>query len=148
MSIYLRQVISILFIFMSFKFYLFKLFSSPNVIFADLPFVMGDSEQTAYVPYIMTSFTDHMTLLERTINTALVHTMAKIPRYFYMPKIDRLVQHYFSGYPSVYDVERNVSLIFTNTHPSFTYPRVHPPNVIEIGAIHCRPAKPLPNVIF
>lgn len=119
---------------------------SPNVIVSDLPFVIGDSEHTEYVPFMLASFTNRMSLFERTINTALVHVSALIPKYFHTPSYDRLIQHFLPGCPPIYDIERNVSLIFTNTHPSFSYPRASPPSLIEIGAIQCRPAQPLPNV--
>lgn len=123
------------------------IFVSPNVLFGDLPFALGDSEQTAYVPFPLSfSWTDRMNLLERTMNTVMVHTMAKITEFYFLPKCDQLTRHYLPGYPSMKEVEQNVSLVFVNSHPSFNYPRVNLPSVIEIGAIHCRPAKPLPKV--
>ena len=119
---------------------------SPNVVMADLPFVMGDSEHSEYVPFIMSGFTNRMSLMERTINTALVHLTTKIPKMFNTPVFEKLVQHYLPGCPPLLEIEHNTSLIFTNTHPSISYPRASPPSLIEIGAIHCHPAKPLPTV--
>lgn len=124
------------------------IFFSPNVIFSDLPFVLGDWEHPEYVPFMVTSFTDNMNWLERTINTFLVHFTAQVQKNWFSPQIDEVVRRFLPGYPSMVDVERNVSLVFTNTHPSFSYPRALPPNVVEIGAIHCHPAKPLPKVVF
>ncbi|XP_032779257.2 LOW QUALITY PROTEIN: UDP-glycosyltransferase UGT4 [Daphnia magna] len=118
---------------------------SPNVVLADMPFVMGDSEHTEYVPFIMSGFTHHMSLMQRTINTALVHLTTKIPKSFNTPVFDKLVQHYLPACPPLLDIEHNVSLVFTNTHPSISYPRASPPSLIEVGAIHCRPAQTLPT---
>jgi glucuronosyltransferase len=119
---------------------------SPNVAFADMPFVVGDSEHTEYVPFIMSGFTSRMSLMERTINTALVHLTSKIPKIFNTPIYEKLVQHYLPGCPPLLEIEHNTSLIFTNTHPSISYPRASPPSLIEVGAIHCHPAKALPTV--
>ena len=107
---------------------------------------MGDSEHSEYVPFIMSGFTNRMSLMERTINTALVHLTTKIPKMFNTPVFEKLVQHYLPGCPPLLEIEHNTSLIFTNTHPSISYPRASPPSLIEIGAIHCHPAKPLPTV--
>ena len=124
------------------------IFFSPNVIFSDLPFVLGDWEHPQYVPFMVTSFTDRMNWMERIVNTFLVHFMSQAPKRYYVPQLDQLVRHYLPGYPSMEQVERNVSMVFTNTHPSFSYPRANPPNVIEIGALHCRPAQTLPKVWY
>lgn len=121
---------------------------SPNAFIADLAFILGDYEHTEYIPLILTSFTDRMTLFERTLNTVLVHLSAKIPKYLYTPEYDRLIQSYLPGCPSTIDIEKNVSLLFTNTHPSFSYSRAKPPAIIEIGAIQCRPAQPLSMVSY
>ena len=121
---------------------------SPNVVLSDFPFIMGDSEHTEYVPFMLTSFTNRMNLLERTLNTVLVHLTTKIPKLFFTPVYSKLIQHYLPGCPTIFEIENNVSLIFTNTHPSFSYPRANPPGIIEIGAIQCRPAEALPKVGF
>ncbi|XP_021955947.1 UDP-glucuronosyltransferase 2B20-like [Folsomia candida] len=48
--------------------------------------------------------------------------------------------------PPLHEIEMNTSLIFTNTHPSEEFPRSLPPNVVEIGGIHCSDdRKPLPQ---
>jgi len=47
--------------------------------------------------------------------------------------------------PSVDVILGNMSLVFSNAHFSFNFPRPTLPDVVEIGAIHCRPGKPLPK---
>lgn len=55
-------------------------------------------------------------------------------------------EHFGRDVPSVYDLGRNVSFILQNGHATVTYPRPYLPNVAEIACIHCKRAKPLPEV--
>lgn len=120
---------------------------SPNVVFSGLASVMGDSEHPEYIPLMFSTLTDKMNLLERTYNTLLDLLFTQLPKYVYIyASYDETIHRYFPDFPSVLEAERNASLLFTNTHPSMNYPRTSPPGIIEIGALHCRPAKPLPNV--
>ena len=119
---------------------------SPNVLFPETSFILGDSEHPEYVPFFMWPFTDRMSFLERTINTFLTHVFTAAPKLTVVPKLNSIAQHYFPGSPLMSEFETKVSLAFTNTHPSFSYPRAYPPGVVEIGAIQCRPAKQLPKV--
>lgn len=119
---------------------------SPSIIYSGLPFVLGDSDHTEYVPFILSSFTDRMSLMERLINTFIINLGVISGQYKFPPMYDRVVQRYLPDCPPVLEIEKNVSLILTNTHPSFSYPRTSPPALIEIGGLHCRPAKPLPKV--
>lgn len=59
-------------------------------------------------------------------------------------KLDGVVQR-FLGDPmvSLAEVEKNVSLVLVNSHYSLGHPRPLSPNVVEVGAMHCRPARPL-----
>lgn len=61
-------------------------------------------------------------------------------------KLDGVVQR-FLGDPmvSLAEVEKNVSLVLVNSHYSLGHPRPLSPNVVEVGAMHCRPARPLPD---
>ncbi|MPC72427.1 UDP-glucuronosyltransferase 2B14 [Portunus trituberculatus] len=43
------------------------------------------------------------------------------------------------------DIERNQSLTLMNTHFSISTPMPLLPSQVEVGAMHCRPAKPLPQ---
>lgn len=44
---------------------------------------------------------------------------------------------------SLSEVEKNVSMVLVNSHYSLGQPRPLMPNVVEVGAMHCRPARPL-----
>ena len=120
---------------------------SPNVAFSYVVSTMGDSEHPEYIPNMLSKLTDKMTLLERIQNTLLLNIYMYMPKYGLVPGYDNIIRQHLPDFPSVLDVEKNISLLFTNTHPSINYPRASPPGMIEIGALHCRPAKQLKPVI-
>lgn len=45
--------------------------------------------------------------------------------------------------PSVEELYRNISMIFTNTHRSTSKPRPQMPGIINVGGAHIKPPKPL-----
>ncbi|MDK2413414.1 hypothetical protein QHH03_30455, partial [Aphanizomenon sp. 202] len=61
-----------------------------------------------------------------------------------LSRLDGVVQR-FLGDPTVSlsEVEKNVSLVLVNSHYSLGHPRPLLPNVVEVGAMHCRPARAL-----
>lgn len=46
--------------------------------------------------------------------------------------------------PSVKDLQRNISIVFVNSHRSITMPRPSMPGQINIGGAHVKPPKDLP----
>ena len=59
-------------------------------------------------------------------------------------KVESVVQRVL-GDPTVSlsELEKNVSMVLVNSHYSLGHPRPLMPNVVEVGAMHCRPARPL-----
>lgn len=61
-------------------------------------------------------------------------------RYWYMDEQERFVKKYIKGLPepvpSLYDLQRNASLMLMNSHFSFDTPAAYLPNVVEIGGSH------------
>ncbi|XP_026734627.1 UDP-glucuronosyltransferase 2B31-like [Trichoplusia ni] len=61
-------------------------------------------------------------------------------RYWYMNEQERFVKKYIKGLPepvpSLYDLQRNASLMLMNSHFSFDTPAAYLPNVVEIGGSH------------
>lgn len=94
---------------------------------------MGSTSNPAYVPEIGFDYTDRMTFPQRLRNT-IFHLAAFAYVKFTLYGHDRIVKKYFgSDMPSLFDIEREVSLILTNTHFSNLIPRPNVPNVIPIG---------------
>lgn len=65
----------------------------------------------------------------------------------YLPVLNRIAQKYFNiKTKNIWELQNNVDLILANTNPVFHIPKPHVPNYIEIGGLHEREKKPLPQV--
>nr|XP_053653629.1 UDP-glycosyltransferase UGT5-like isoform X3 [Cherax quadricarinatus] len=62
-----------------------------------------------------------------------------------MPLIQKEISAQFPELPLLLDLERNVSLSLLNSHFSINTPLPLLPSQVEVGAMHCRPANPLPQ---
>ncbi|KAG0719706.1 UDP-glucuronosyltransferase 2B14 [Chionoecetes opilio] len=56
-----------------------------------------------------------------------------------------MISAHFPDLPPLLEIERNQSLSLINTHFSIDTPVPLLPSQVEVGAMHCRPAKPLPK---
>lgn len=119
---------------------------SPNILFPGRAQMLGDDEHYSYVPFLMSSFSDKMTLYQRTINFIMAKLFLVLGHDIHLSTIESTFKRLINPEcPPLKELEKNVSLVFTNSHPSFNYPRTLPPQVIEVGGLHCQPAKPLPD---
>ncbi len=117
---------------------------SPNTLFPGMASLLGDDEHTSYVPFVFTEYTDRMNLWQRTANTVVTKLYQIATQWYEQFTVPSIVKKVgIPNCPPLQDIAKNMTLVFTNTHPSFTYPRSLPPQVIEVGGIHCRPAKSL-----
>lgn len=119
---------------------------SPNVLMPGRFSMLGDSEAYHYVPFIFSYYTNQMSLPQRILNVVV----SKIYQYLAFDRNYQNVEAVFRQLihpevPSLTELSKNMSLVFANTHPVLNYARSLPPQVIEIGGIHCRPANPLPK---
>lgn len=88
-----------------------------------------------------------MNLVERLINTVVTHSLNFFQDYFIFPRIQPAISKFFPNAPPLTEIKANITAAFANTHPALNYARVSPPGVVELGAIHCRPARRLPRYI-
>lgn len=62
-------------------------------------------------------------------------------------KIDELVKGKFGpGLPPVHELEQRTAIALVSTHPVYDFTRPLPENVIPVGGLHIRDAKPVPKV--
>lgn len=67
--------------------------------------------------------------------------------YSLVQKVDKLLDgHFGRDMPSVSEIEKRTALALVSTHPVFDYTRPLPENVISVGGLHIRDAKPVPKV--
>ncbi|XP_027223444.2 UDP-glycosyltransferase UGT5 [Penaeus vannamei] len=108
--------------------------------------VLGNVLNPSYAPNIMQSFPAPMSMLHRFINT-IQHIMFAVNwrHWSIVPPVQKEISAQFPDLPLLLDIERNQSLTLMNSH--FTMNDVLPllPSQVEVGAMHCRPGKPLPE---
>ena len=108
--------------------------------------VVGNRLPPSFIPH--SNFGHRMSLTERIINT-LQATLFPLGIRRPYPTHEAIYRKYLGeDVPGVDEILANISLILTNQHFSFNFPRPTLPDVVEIGAIHCRPGRPLPKVRY
>ena len=119
---------------------------SPNVLFPGRATSLGDGEHHSYAPFFFTRFSDRMTFIQRMTNMLAATAFDWVHTRMHEPAIRSLVQsQVIPDCPPLYDMEDDIALVFTNTHPSINYARAMPPVIVEVGGMNCRPAQPLPQ---
>lgn len=98
----------------------------------------------SHIPYPLLDFTDQMGFWERVVNFLMDWAVYIQVEWCQIPLFEDVYRrHLGAGLPSVKEIQRNGSLLMTNTHFLSTYHRPLMPDVVEIGGLHCRKAKPL-----
>ena len=96
-----------------------------------------------------TDYTDEMNLWQRTWNTVSGLFVLAFRNWVVVPSGDPAAAHILAdpSLPSISDIEKNVSLILTNTHLSMNYQFPKSAVFVEAGGLHCVTSKPLPTVL-
>jgi glucuronosyltransferase len=122
------------------------------VTFGGTPWIgdwVGNPSPYSYVPDPFQNFGDRMDFCERVLNTLGI-TFQKMSRFFYfLPQQQAIMEKYFREFaplPSISELQSSTSLLLLNHHFSISYPRPLMPNVVQVGGMHVKPAKKLPEV--
>lgn len=89
--------------------------------------------------YISIAYMDQRDGFWGRLDNFLISIFARLQHHLLvMPEAKRIVQKYFKNFTNVDigNVERNVSLILTNTHPIFTAARPLVPSIVEVAGLH------------
>ena len=111
---------------------------------------VGSPNPYSYVPDEFLHYTDKMNFWERMHNTVLVTIKHVGRQLIHLPKQIAAMQKYFNytdNLPPVWELGYKTSLVLLNTHHSLTYPKPLMPNYVQVGGMHVRPPKKLPQVI-
>ncbi|CAL8107636.1 unnamed protein product [Orchesella dallaii] len=101
---------------------------------------------TSYVPSPYTDFDRRMTFLERCTNFIVETILLVFARFYLYPQYEDIYRGYLGeDTPSIEEIEDNVGVVLINTNFIMSHPRPLPPNLIEVGGMHCRPPRPLPT---
>jgi len=78
------------------------------------------------------------------------NTLTRVGRQLFHLPTQNAVLHKFFNYtdnlPSVWELEYKTSLVLLNSHLSFSYPKPLMPNYVQVGGMHVKPPKKLPQV--
>lgn len=112
---------------------------------------MGLITPWSFVPHWFMPFDDQMNFFERLQNSAYSLMEDLYREYKYFPQMDDLVKRYFSHlsvkFPSVSQMEKNVSLILFNSYTPLFSPRPTVDTMVSVGGLHISAPKKLPDDI-
>ena len=121
---------------------------SPFPVHNVLSMQLGNRLLPSFVPEPLLTFSHEMDFLERFLNTIVNYVSIWAWRRPY-PMHEKIYRsHLGEDIPSIDEILSNTSLILSNSHFSFTFPRPNLPDVVEIGGSHCRPGRALPKVKY
>jgi glucuronosyltransferase len=105
------------------------------------------AENPAYLPHPYLRYSDRWDFFDRAENTFLYLHSLLFYKLYSEYVFDRVALKFFGpSIPPIGQVIRNASMMFLNTHHSFNKARPMVPNVVDVGGINVKPAKPLSKV--
>ena len=107
---------------------------------------MGATQELATIPSRFSPYTNEMKFQERLYNTAMSLGLHLMRNFFVLPTMDAINEQYFPNARPISEIEKEASLLLLSSKVETSWPRTMPPNVIPLGALHVRPAQPLPQV--
>lgn len=95
-------------------------------------------------------YTEEMTYFQRVYNVFLSTYESFLRRFNYIPAQNKLARTHFRNgiegdMPHVLRLEREISIMLVNSHPSIHRPRPTMSGQIDVGGAHIRQAKGFPN---
>lgn len=107
--------------------------------------LVGNPTNPAYIPEIMTGFTGKQLSFVQRLQNSFINVFSQTVQYFYSYRQHNELMHkYFPDAPDVTELLYNTSLILLNSHVSYSQPKPHLPNMIEVGGLHISPPGKLP----
>lgn len=125
---------------------LFSPLSAPNFMVEYL----GGYHPSSFVSNTFLNFGDDMTFSQRLLNFGMNFLVDSIYSFYYLPVMEAVYREKIGqpDAPSAKDILRQASLILSNGHFSISRPKPQLPDVVDVGGVHSRKAKPLPKVHF
>ena len=109
---------------------------------------IGNPDNPSYIPSIFLEVSPQMNFLQRITNTVLENLAKILFNTVFLWPAQKMVEETFGpGVPPLDEIAKTTSAVLTNTHYSLFGARPFVPNVVEVGGLHIKPAKPLPEDI-
>lgn len=108
---------------------------------------IGMPYNPSYIPCTLGGFPPRMNFKERLMNVvANVASLVVYDRYSQEVFNEMVLEYYGAGMPRLQEAVKNTSLIFFYSHYSYSAVRPLVPNAVEVGGMHIKESKPLPQV--
>jgi glucuronosyltransferase len=110
---------------------------------------VGNPNSYAHIPSPFLEFSDKMSFWERMVNTVMGTSLRLLRNHYYLPRQNAIMLKHFNNsmdLPSLSEIEHTTSILLTNEHFSTSYPKPLMPSVVQVGGIHVKPPKKLPQV--
>jgi glucuronosyltransferase len=102
--------------------------------------ILGISAEASWLPDMQKHFPDgnEMNFPQRVLNTLQPIYWHLFRRFSYLPRVEKLLRENLglTEMPDLEQLEKQISLVLTNTHFAEEYGRSIPPNLIPIGGMH------------
>ncbi|XP_049808951.1 UDP-glucosyltransferase 2-like [Schistocerca nitens] len=109
----------------------------------------GNPDNPAYSPWWAHPYSDHLSFWQRLYSSCVWFYFNYLWFNVVLPKHDAILKNNFGPeVPSIFELERNFSLMLITNHFTQSYPRPNLPNFVEVTGLHIQPdVKPLPQDI-
>lgn len=101
-------------------------------------------------PALATDYTEEMNLPQRIVNVFLNFLVIYYRNWFILPRVDQAAADVWINasvpLPTIKEIETQISLFITNSHPTINYQYFKSAMVVEAGGLHLVSPKPLPQV--
>uniref|UniRef100_A0A8D1C9Q6 UDP-glucuronosyltransferase n=1 Tax=Sus scrofa TaxID=9823 RepID=A0A8D1C9Q6_PIG len=102
----------------------------------------------SYVPVVMSELSDHMTFMERVKNMMSVVYFDFWFQIFNEKKWNQFYSEVLGRPTTLLETIGKAEMWLVRTYWNFEFPRPLLPNFEFVGGFHCKPAKPLPKVLW
>ncbi|XP_031623771.1 UDP-glucuronosyltransferase 2C1-like [Contarinia nasturtii] len=99
----------------------------------------------AFIPFAFSGFSWDMNFYDRTINWLIVKSTKLIYKFIQMRDNEEIHKRFGNDIPDVAEIGKRISLTFVNQHYSYAGPKAYSNQLIEIGGLHIKPSKPIPQ---
>lgn len=109
---------------------------------------IGGHLPPAITPNVLWGYSLPMTFLQRFKSFGADVMINLFMSLIYEPKVEKIYRDKLGDdIPSLREILGNTSMVLSNGHFSMVAPKPYYPDVVDVGGIHSRPAKPLPKDI-
>ncbi|XP_065770033.1 UDP-glucuronosyltransferase 2B4-like isoform X3 [Muntiacus reevesi] len=102
----------------------------------------------SYVPVMFSELSDHMTFMERIKNMLYTLYFDLLFPTYHEKKWNQFYSEALGRPTTLSETMGKAEMWLIRTYWDFSFPRPQLPNVEFVGGLHCKPAKPLPKVLW